>query len=212
MPAAQTLSTCSWWRCPSCRGSQKGCEGPRGPFPSNTLNATSYLSSCVASNGVIFQGLVWPWMGFTSTSVILCPKRALEPVLPAQHNSSIRKLDLCFPVTHSSFSVHVPSILSLLSINHYFSRGLCGAFGPSHSVPFPPTWLKAARYLSCDSPGGSHHVPHGITSLCLASSASCSTAPSPLAAISELSLRAAASPAAGARFCLAFVSWCPGQR
>lgn len=103
-------------------------------------------------------------MGFTSPSVVLCPKRAAKWVLAAQHNSSIRKLDLCFPVTHSSFSVHVPSILSLSSIGRHFSRGLCSSFGPSDSLPFPPTRLKAAQHLSCNLPGGFHHTSHGIVS------------------------------------------------
>lgn len=103
-------------------------------------------------------------MGFTSPSVVLRPKRAVKWVLAAQHNSPISKLDLCFPVTHSSFSVPVPSILSLSSISRHFSRGLCSSFGPSDSVPFPPTWLKAAQYLSCNLPGGFHHTSHGIVS------------------------------------------------
>lgn len=143
-------------------------------------------------------------------SVVLCPKRAVKPVLAAQHNSSISKLDLCFPVTHSSFSVRVPSTLSLSSINHHFSHGIRSAFGPSYSMPFPPTMLKAAQYLSCDLPGGFHHVSHGIishaaSSLCLVSSAFCFAAPSPCSGISELSLGAATSPATGARCCLAFI-------
>ena len=103
-------------------------------------------------------------MGFTSTSVILCPKRAVKLVLAAQHNSSISKLDLCCFVTHSSFSVRVPSIPSLSSINHHFSLGLHSAFGPSCSVPFPPTLLNAAQYLRCHLPGGFHHISHGIVS------------------------------------------------
>lgn len=103
-------------------------------------------------------------MGFASTSVILRPKRAGKLVLAAQHNLSVSKLDLCFPVTHSSFSVCPPSILSLSSINHHFSHGLHSSFGPSYSVPPPPTLLKAAQFLSGDLPGGFHQVSHGIIS------------------------------------------------
>jgi len=105
-------------------------------------------------------------MGLTSTSVGLCLKRAVKLALTAQHNSSISKLNLRFPVTHSNFSVHVPSILSLSSTNHHFSHGLFSAVGPSYSVPFPPTLLKAAQCLSCDLPGGfgCHQISHGTVS------------------------------------------------
>lgn len=157
-------------------------------------------------------------MGFTSPSVVLCPKPAVKWVLAAQHNSSICKLDLCFPVTHSSFSMRVPSLLSLSSISRHFSRGFC-VFRSFRLCAFPTHLVKSssvsqlqlARWLSPHVTR--HRLARAIVSLCLVSSAFCFAALSPLAGISEPSLRAATSPAAGARCCSALahhVSCCPG--
>lgn len=97
-------------------------------------------------------------MGFASTSVILWPKRAVKLVLAAQHNFSIGGIDLRFPVTHSSFSVHVPGILSLFLHQSSF---LVWALWLSQSFifcAFPTHLVKAAQYLSCHLPGGFHQV------------------------------------------------------
>lgn len=97
-------------------------------------------------------------MGFASTSVILWPKRAVKLVLAARHNFSIGGIDLRFPVTHSSFSVHVPGILSLFLHQSSF---LVWALWLSQSFilcAFPTHLVKAAQYLSCHLPGGFHQV------------------------------------------------------
>lgn len=93
-------------------------------------------------------------MEFASTSVIFWPKRAVKLVLPAQHNFSTSRIDLCFPVTHSSFSVRVPSILFLFLHQSSF---LMWALWLSQSFilcAFPTHLVKAAQYLRCHLPGG----------------------------------------------------------
>lgn len=130
-----------------------------------------------------------------------------ELVLAAQHESSISKLDLCFPDTHRRFSLHGPSILSLFPINHHFSHGLRSSWALHTPAPFPPTLLKAAQPDACQVAFPIHHAASprlcvslvGLSCLLRCSSGTshwCLTPTSPGARVTCWGLSPITSPAA----------------